>query len=147
MAKRHRGSASFGDVNPQILTVSTGLAAAADDYAVNQVNLPVSRIGGSKTKAQVMEILRVDWFLALENALDFNSTDWGFLTTVTARGDGDLSTVGSEAADARDPLVFGMANIHRGVSTNGGMNQVWPPSIEELRLTEGWNSTCLLASI
>jgi len=122
MSKRSRSVSSFlgGDVNPQIITMTTGLATAQDDYVVNTVSLPIARIGGSKNKAVVMEILRIAWYLALVNANDPTATDWAFLSLNSNRADDDVSTLATMEEDVVDPLTFGMVGDHRGVATQGG---------------------------
>jgi len=63
------------------LTATTA-AAAINDYTITQINLPVTRLGGSKNKAVVFEILAVDWYLNLsemDNVL--TQTHIGFLST------------------------------------------------------------------
>jgi len=83
MAGRRR-TGGLGDVNPQYLTATTG-AAAANDYTITQINLPVTRIAGSKNKAVVVEILAVDWYLMISTiASVLPVTHLGFLSTGTS---------------------------------------------------------------
>jgi len=84
MAKRGRSVSGLGDVNPQYLTVST-LTAAINDYSIQQINLPVTRLGGSKNKAVVFEVLSVDWYLQTGDGFDSTlpQTHVGFLSTGT----------------------------------------------------------------
>jgi len=83
MSKRSRAGQGLGDVNPQYLTVST-TAEAVNDYTIQQINLPVTRLGGSKNKAVVFEVLRVDWYLSVgQLASAVSQTYIGFLSTGT----------------------------------------------------------------
>lgn len=123
MSKRGRATGT-GDVNPQFLTMDTGQAGAVDDYTVNRVQLPVARIGGSKTKAIVFEILRIDWYV---NVTDFADATWSsaaFLSTNTGRTDGDPSTLASFSVDSQDPVTLGMVLQHRSVVGAVGMYSV-----------------------
>jgi len=73
-------SRGLGDVNPQYLTAFT-TAALINDYTITQINLPVTRLGGSKNKAVVFEILSVDWYLLVEIDSVLPQTHIGFLST------------------------------------------------------------------
>ena len=135
MSKRQRTSGGSvtggtGDVKPQYLTVTSLTAGAVDDYVVNQIALPVPRFGTMKTKATIMEMLSVDWYLNLEGALDDDHIDMGFLATVTSRSDGDTITAASIAADAADPLVFGLGVVNINLLTTGGWAQTMPLHID-----------------
>ena len=119
-----------GDIKPQYFTLNTGLAAAVDDYVINQVALPVPRFGTMKTKATIMEILTLDWYLAIEDTADVARTNWGFLTTQTSRTDGQTSTFATAVGDVSDPLVFGMV-FHTLASTAAGViNYEWPIHVD-----------------
>jgi len=93
--------------------------------------------------AVVFELLSVDWYLSLVNANDPTSSDWGFLSTNTTRATTELSTLATAAEDAVDPLTFGMAFSHRGVSASGG--NVWhmPAHID---LSDGEGNGMLIAT-
>lgn len=85
MAKRARAvsAVGLGDIKPQFLTAFVTMSAI-NDYAIKQINLPVSRIGGSKNKATVFEILRVDWYpsvITVDSVI--TQTHLGFLSTGT----------------------------------------------------------------
>ena len=109
------------DVNPQILTISTGIAGGVDDYVVAQINLPVPRIGGgSKTKAFVFEVLWVDWYIGVADGVDIAGTQFAFLTTLGNRTNGETSTLATAGADAADPLVFAFALFNRALLVDGG---------------------------
>ncbi len=117
MSKRARSAASV-DVNPQYLTV-TSTAGAVDDYSVNQIQLPVPRIGLAKGKAMVFEILRIDWYINVQNMIDATMLGWAFLATSTNRSDGDTATFLSAQDDVEDPLVLGFALLHKGDPAEG----------------------------
>ncbi len=78
-----RGVRGLGDVNPQYLTVFA-TAPLINDYVIKQINLPVTRLGGSKNKAVVFEILSVDWYFAVDNIDSvITQTNMGFFSTGT----------------------------------------------------------------
>jgi len=82
MSKRARTTKGLGDIKPQIITLNTA-SAGPDVYAVDIITLPVARIGGSNTKAVVMELLSVDWYLAVAGVGNTLQTDTAFLSTGT----------------------------------------------------------------
>lgn len=135
MSKRGRSSGGSqtggtGDVKPQFLTLSTGGAAAADDYVVEQVALPVPRFGTMKTKATIMEILSVDWYLNIADIADVGKTNWAFLSTATSRSDGDTSTLATADLDITDPLVMFFALAHLSSTAAGTFRQEMPIHID-----------------
>ena len=115
-----------GDVKPQILTLTVDRASAQDQYATNQVALPVPRFGTVKDRATVVEILSCDWYLNILNQGDANSTDWGFLSTNSNRTTSSTSTAASQREDVEDPLTFAMTSVVTGLNTNGMLVKQWP---------------------
>ena len=115
-----------GDVKPQILTLSTGKSAAIVEYVVNQVALPVPRFGTTQTKATIIEILSVDWYMMLANAGDEDRVDWAFLTTNTTRITGTTATIGTLDEDLESPLTFGMVINNRNFQTSGSQSVISP---------------------
>ena len=115
-----------GDVKPQILTLTVDRPAGPDLYAVNQIALPVPRFGTVKDRATVVEILSLDWYINILNQGDANSTDWGFLSTNSARTLTTTSNAASQRADVEDPLTFGMVSYITGLNTNGLLVKSWP---------------------
>lgn len=134
MAKRRRttgGSVTggTGDVKPQIYTISTGVAPDTDDYIVNQVTLPVPRIGQMQKKAMVFELLRVDWYIGVRDLGDSSSTKAGFLSFTELRDTGDTATAASLENDLLDPSVFAAAILQKGLTTSGATVTRFPISI------------------
>lgn len=83
MSKRSRPASALEDINPQYLTLFH-TSAAVDDYTASQSALPVTRIGASKNKAMVFEILSVDWYIDVDRITIFlDVTRWAFLSTGT----------------------------------------------------------------
>lgn len=121
---RNNAGGSFtggtGDIKPQILTLTTGVAGASDDYVTAQLALPVPRFGAMKTKATIFELLSCDWYLNIENSSDpTNHTDFAFLSTVVTRASGDTSTLDSFSNDALDPRNFACVMMNRQFVTSG----------------------------
>ncbi len=118
MAKRARTAGGLGDIQPQIMTLNT-ITNAPDVYSVDTITLPVARIGGSTTKAVVMEFLWVDWFLAIDAIGNTLQTDSAFLSTVVTRIDGDPCTGATQAVDFARPSAFACVFDHRGLVVEG----------------------------
>lgn len=144
MSKRARSTAStsLGDVNPQYL-VQDVVLGAVNDYAVGAFQLPVARIGGSKNKAVVLEVLRVDWYYGLEDIADLVHTNIAFLTTAPNRSEAETCTLASMGVDCARPLNFAISVDHHATITSGGMAKAMPHSID---LTDGNGNGMLVAT-
>jgi len=128
--KRSNGGGSrtggTGDIKPQIMTISTGLSSAPDDYVTNQVQLPVPRFGMQKNVATIFELLWVDWFLAIEDISDVTATHWAFLSSALLRTDAETATLVTWGEDAIEPRTFAMAAFRRDLTTSGATAFVYP---------------------
>lgn len=147
MSKRARTSGgSFtggtGDIKPQQWTIHTGEPAAGDDYAVNQVPLPVPRFGTMKTKATVFEILKVLWYPAVDSG-DTVVTDFCYLTTSTARTQDEASSTGTMIADLLDPRTFAFCIWNSNITTSGGRGKPMPFTVD---LTDNNGNGYLIAT-
>lgn len=101
-------------------------------------------LGGGSESAWVMEVLRVDWYLGMENALDPSSVNWGFLTTVTAHVDAETATLATLSADTGDPLTFAFAIQQRlETGASGGQSLNSPVSMDT---TDGAGNGILVAT-
>lgn len=110
-AKRQRTTGlggGTGDIKPQYFTLVSG-PMASDEYDVVQFSLPVNRLGTTKTKATVFEILSLDWFLGIDSLLDGSHVTWAFLTTSTRRVDQDGALQGTLSQDLESPQSIGPA--------------------------------------
>lgn len=150
MTKRSRSSdgryltGGTGDVKPQILTLDTGLNTAGE-YIVTEHNLPVARIGASKDRATVLEILRVTWYDAIEDLDDPVMLAGCYLTTSPNVSTGVAADLATISADVRDPNTFAMF-IHQSytVSTAEGVgNRDWPAQFD---FTDGAGNGILIAT-
>lgn len=121
-ATRSMGSKTggSGDVKPQIMTLSTGKSAAADDYVTAQIALPVPRFGFTKTKATIFELLWVDWYLAIEDTDDPLQESWAWLSTVQTRVSTDTSNLSTMVEDIGGARNFAVAMQGRHFITTGG---------------------------
>ena len=97
-----------GDVKPQYFTMKSG-AMISDTYDVTQFSLPVPRFGTMKTKATVFEILSLDWYLAIDAALDGSHVTMALLTTSTNRLDTQPAILQSITQDVAEPRSIGAA--------------------------------------
>ncbi len=132
-----------GDIKPQIFTVNSGLAGAVDDYTIFQHILPVPRFGTMKTKATVMELLKVDWYLSPATLSDTQITTWGFLTTSTNRVSGETALITDLRDDLNDPKVFALAVHSTTITTSGLTSITMPISID---LTDNNGNGMLIAT-
>ena len=130
--KRNMGSRTggTGDVKPQILTLGTQKAAAADDYITAQIPLPVPRFGFSKAKATIFELLWVDWYLAMEDFDDPLSVNWAWLSTVQTRTTADTSNLATLAEDILNPRAFAFAIEGSHFITSGASTHLAPIHID-----------------
>lgn len=130
MSKRARGGGSVtggtGDVKPQILTISSGQATAADDYVTDRLPLPVPRFGTMKSKATILEFLWVDWYIDIRDIGDTTSISWAFLSTTALRTDDETSTLATLNEDVLDPRTFALALLNRNFTTSG-LSQFYMP--------------------
>lgn len=132
-----------GDILPQTLTLSTGVAGAVEDYVVNQISLPVPRFGATTDRATVFELLWVDWYNQVENIGDGSVTNFGYLSTTALRSSGDTATAAAFAADLIDPRVFAACLERRAIATEGGVVTQYPIRIN---LTDSNGNGILVAT-
>ena len=132
-----------GDIKPQILTGTVPAASAADDYTVQQLNLPVPRFGTMKTKATVFELLHMDWYLNPTNAGDTTGQDFGFLATQQLRSNAETSTIASWVTDVADPTAFAAVMRNHTVSTNGMIVETYPHRVD---FTDGNGNGIVIAT-
>lgn len=115
-----------GDVKPQIMTLSTGNVGAADDYVVNQLQLPVPRFGAQKNRATIFELLWVDWYVSPQDQVDQTATHWAFLSTAVTRADADTATLATLQEDLEEPRNFAIAITQNAMTTSGSFNRTMP---------------------
>jgi hypothetical protein len=132
-----------GDVKPQIMTISTGVAGGLDDYVTSQAQLPVPRFGAQRNLATLFELLWVDWYIANQNLADTLVTEWAFLSTSVSRQDADTSTLATLQEDIDDPRTIAMA-IKNVVFTTSGASEVSMP--KRIDLTDSNGNGFLIAT-
>ncbi len=130
-AKRRAGEI---DQKPQYLTINLPAPAGADDYSVVIVQTPFTALVAPVGMATVMEILKVDWYIGMLDALDAQSTHWGFLATNTNRLGNATSTLITEDQDRAQATTFGMVARHANFTTSGASNRLSPMSVD---MTDG----------
>lgn len=122
-----------GDIKPQNLTVTTGVAGAIDDYVFASIALPVPRFGGSKNKATIFEFLWVDWYIGTEDLADITggvAQYWAWLSTAPTRAGGETSTLSSLGADLTDPRAFAPSLWGRSLVTSGAWTVGFPRRVD-----------------
>ena len=115
-----------GDVKPQLMTFQSTGTSATTVYDVSQIQLPVSRIGQSKSRATVFEILKVWWYIGLEDVADAAAYYWAFLTTATNRVTGGTSSLATLGADLNDPRVVSLVHENKTITTSGQIVEMKP---------------------
>lgn len=133
-----------GDVKPQILTLSTGIAPAVGQYVVGQVSLPVARFGGMKTKTTVIEMLWVDWYLNLRNTADATTFEFGYLSTSSLRVTAETVNSVKMEEDVGDPRTFAYVLIDKVL--NGGSGQLADVHPQRINLTDMNGNGILIAT-
>lgn len=118
-----------GDILPQVMTVYTDAAGAADDYVNAIINLPTNRIVAGRRKVSVIELLQVDWYLGIEDLGDTASHTIGYLATYQRRANAATCSLTTIREDFRDPRVFAPAIISRFLTTSGATSVIQPVSI------------------
>ncbi len=148
MSKRARSSGGSltggtGDVKPQVMTITTPLSTAIDTYSIVQAALPVPRFGTMKTKATIIELLQVRWFLNLRDINDSTHLSWAYLATSTNRNTGDASTNITMAEDCAQGSSLAFAAVFYSLVTSGQSTRVYPITID---LTDNNGNGVLIAT-
>lgn len=143
MSKRMKLTGGSGDVKPQMITATTGLAAAGNQYVVNTIELPTVRTPQGSRRTSVYEILKVHWYLNVNNTGDQGSGEFAFLTTRTDRKDGNASTLTSFEDDILDPRTFASALFVQNLTTSGSAAFGQPQNVD---LTDGDGNGILVAT-
>ncbi len=131
-----------GDIKPQIMTVVVGSAGAVDDYSFIQVNVPrivLNPTGGST----IMELLKVWWYVALDDLGDIDGIWAAYLSTTRIRIVGETFNAGTLQNDAERPGVFAMVALDKTLVTTGGHSIVFPLVVD---LTDGNGNGILVAT-
>ncbi len=118
-----------GDVKPQFLTATTPVGAGTNDYSVISIQVP-RIILSSQDNATIMEILRVDYYLGIEDLADSDAVTFGFLSPNLRRLQDETSTFTSMREDVQDPLVFAFVVQNQNVTVQGGSSNVMPLSYD-----------------
>lgn len=87
------------DIFPQVLSITTANAGDTDDYVVQDFALPVSRVGTTVNKAQVVEIIWVDYYMGATTITDTACQLYAYLTTANIHENGDTATLTQYQAD------------------------------------------------
>lgn len=117
-----------GDVKPQYITAQTPIPAGVDDYSVTEILLP-SIILNQPGDATVVEILRVDYYLATRDIGDTAHEDWGFLSTIASRATNETSNLSTFGADLGNPINFACVMKSIIIATSGGTVETMPLTI------------------
>lgn len=115
---------------PQLLTADTGIAGAVDDYVVATVTLPRADIALSRGRRSVYEIIKVWFYLGVENLGDDAVFDFAYLSTTKLRSSGDTASSTTYGVDIADPAVFAVVAYNTAVTTSGSTDRMEPQCID-----------------
>ena len=133
-----------GDVKPQIMTLDSGALANDNQYAVASAAMPLARTGFDEDDVQIVEILKVWWYMGMTNLIvDLDFTESAFLATTTGRVFQQTATTATIANDSISPFTFANAIVTKAVSTNGGLVHTFPITID---LTDSNGNGILIAT-
>lgn len=127
---------------PQLLTATTGVAGAVDDYVVSTITLPRAD-SGRGSKRMVYEILKVYYYIGVEDPSDGTSIHAAYLATTTPRASADTCTGATLVADFQVPTVFAPVLFNRNVNTSGGTTTTLPMVVD---LTDDAGNGILVAT-
>lgn len=117
-----------GDVKPQWLTVIVTAPGGASDYSVVEFTVPRIIMAAANT-AQIMEILRVDWYMGISNLGDNDVIILGYLSTRPIRQTGDATTLLALSADLQNSTVMAAALSSEVETTTGALHREMPQSV------------------
>ncbi len=118
-----------GDIKPQQLTVQLPEVLTAD-YGV--VEVPTPRVILSFTgAATVMEILKVWWYVGIEDFLDPNRTAAAYLSFRQIRATGETINLGTLANDMDSPTIFAAVILSStAIGASGVGTNTYPMTID-----------------
>lgn len=131
------------DIFPQVLSITTATAGATDDYVVQDFSLPVSRVGTSVNKAQVVEILWVDYYPGAITISDTACQLYAYLTTANIHENGDTATLSQYQADISRAQTLAPV-MHVTLLTTSGAQAFKLPI--RVNLTDGAGNGVLVAT-
>lgn len=133
-----------GDILPQVMTLSSGVAGDVDDYVVAQLALPVPRIGTSTDRATIFEILWVDWYIGIEDNGDVTGTQFAHLSTTNlGRASADTTSLAALVADIANPRSFASVVQSNVTTTSGSFVKTLPQHVD---LTDNNGNGILIAT-
>ncbi len=131
-----------GDVKPQVITIALVNSTLVDQYSSLVFSVP-RIIMGSVNSATIMELLKVWFYVGLENTADEAFTTVGALSTTFIRAQDSTVTLANLAGNAVFPTVFAYTVQRLNVSTNGGNTSTFPMTID---LTDNNGNGVLIAT-
>lgn len=131
-----------GDVKPQLMTVALPAPSGINDYSVLEFAIP-RIIMGARDSATVMEILKVYFYVGLDNLADSSYTMGAFLSTSLIRVQDSTANVATLASDMINPTVFASVVSTVLTTTTGAVTYTMPITID---LTDNNGNGILIAT-
>lgn len=118
-----------GDVKPQILSITVAKPAGTGDYSIALFPVPRVVLGSADT-ATVMEILRVNWYIAIEDIADTSSTHYAYLSFRALRAQDETASITTFSDDIAELSSFAGVFYHRGTATEGAVVAKMPMTVD-----------------
>lgn len=112
------------------MTVDSGVAGAVDDYVASANLMPINRQFGAAVAGsglvQVLEFLKVYWYINVEDASDISARSFAYLAPIRKRANATTATPASFVADLAEPDVFAAVWSDKGSTTTGAYYTFMP---------------------
>ena len=93
------------------MTIRIPPPAGTGDYSIQTVNVPRVILSFTGT-ATVMEILKVWWYVGINDLADNDIINGGYLSFRSIRGQDAAASLATIAADMEQPSVFATFRLH-----------------------------------
>lgn len=133
----------MADKFPQIMTASTGTAGAINDYVVATINMPRADSATSRGRRSVYELLKVWWYIGIEDGGDQASNHHAYLSTTQNRTSGETSTLATIVEDIERPTTIAPLVVQSALTTSGATEYLRPRCID---LTDDAGNGILVAT-
>lgn len=124
-----------GDIKPQILTATTPIPGGADDYSSVEVLVP-RMIIQTTGQANVMEVLKVWFYIGIRDFADTTKTSGAFLNTRQTRITSEATNISEVMSDVANPSTFASV-YYQSVITTSGNTRIVNPFVVDLTDNNG----------
>lgn len=108
-----------GDVKPNVATWRVS-GTVVDDAVTVEIQLPIGRIGTRRDRAQVFELLKIFWFLGIDDVeLETDDLEFATLSLIQLAVDGTAGSAAQLEAAVRNPATLAAVWRMQGLTTSG----------------------------